>query len=132
MGNAEQLLQIYQIGRIASAVICVLALALAVYLFFKFDIRMIHAIRTGRAQELSEKRGKDKQQKAEAPEKKVDLDFTTDTLKPKRRTEGKKNKTAAPLETMPLAAKSTDLGAAYGIKFVLSEETVLIHTDETV
>ena len=132
MGNAEQLLQIYSIGRIVSAIVLIIALALAVYLFFKFDIRMIHALRTGRAQELSEKRSKDKKQKPEEPEKKVDLDFATDTLRPKRRTEGKKNKTAAPLETMPLNAQSADLGAPYGIKFRMTEEIVLIHTDEVV
>ena len=132
MGNAEQLLQIYSVGRIVSAVIFVIALALAVYLFFKFDIRMIHAIRSGHGQELSEKRGKDKSKKTEATEKKVDLDFDTDALKPKRRTEGKKPRTGASLETTPLQAASADLGAPYGIRFRITEETVLIHTDEVV
>lgn len=141
MESTLALIHICQIGQIVSAVVCVAAIALAVFLFFKFDISMIHAIRTGKAQEMSVKRMKEKSEKTGQLEKKVNLDYTTDSLGPRRKTEEKKKSASGSpgLETTPLQsgsraapAQETDVGKSFGIKFNIIEEILVLHTDEVV
>lgn len=49
MDQAQQLIQAYRLGFNISAILTVLAILSAVFIFFKFDIRTIFSIRTGRA-----------------------------------------------------------------------------------
>lgn len=51
MDNTEQLISLYHTGFIASAVLMVMGLVLAVLFFFLFDIRNIFLIRSGRAKQ---------------------------------------------------------------------------------
>ena len=51
MDNTEQLIAIYHTGFIVCAVLLVVGIALAVLFFFKFDIRTIYMLRTGKAKQ---------------------------------------------------------------------------------
>ena len=51
MDNTEQLIAIYHTGFIVCSVLLVVGIALAVLFFFKFDIRTIYLLRTGKAKQ---------------------------------------------------------------------------------
>lgn len=136
MERALALMKLCRIGTIVSAIIFVLAAALAVYLFIKYDVRTLLAIQNGKAEQISVKKMKEKAIETGQLEMKIDLDYETDNLKKKnRRNTGKTAKTAAAdavAGTVALDTQPVSYGAAYGIRFDLLEEIVVTHTSETI
>ena len=147
------LIQICKIGMIVSIVICALSIALAVWMFFKNDIRTIHAIRSGKAERISIQQMNEDNMKTGQLRKEVDLDFasTTNTKSKKLKSKSGKLKHTNDLsggETVPLHRETPVSGNTavnvseetvvdapvrpLPIMFDIIEETVIIHTDEIV
>lgn len=149
------LIEICKIGMIVSIIVCIAGLALAVLMYFKYDIKTIRAIRSGKAEAMSVQKMQEQNLQTGQLRKQVDLDFTTDNLKNGKKSKNKSGrlntaeKTELPgCETTPLASEmvstpeETVTGNTYSqqpeesmslpIKFVIIEENVIIHTDEIV
>lgn len=125
METSLALIEICKIGMIVSIIISVVGIGLAVLMFFKYDIRTIHAIRTGKAEAISVRKMNEDNLKTGQIQKEIDLDFTTGNLKSKK-LKNKSGKLDKPvefdtpdMETMPLSEAQTD-GAEY-----LIDETVI-------
>jgi hypothetical protein len=135
MEQALALMQLCKVGVTVSAVICVLAAALAVYLYFKNDIRMQWALQKGNADKVTEKRATKKTEHTGQLKRKVDLDFETDNLgkKPSAKSgrTGKSGRTAKPKAEIP-DTQAMSPGAAFGIRFEIIEEILVTHTSETI
>lgn len=144
--NAQSMIAAYNTGFTVCLVITVLAVASAVFLFFKFDIRTIFAIRTGRAER-------------QTIEKLREANARTGTLRPAPEAYTAEGVAAPTAETTPLAqtgqtgaaaAETTPLAQTPaaappaaaaaevtaplppGIRFVITENTLIVHTDEVI
>ncbi len=126
--NVQSLIQVYNALFIACIVLACLALAGAAFIFFKFDIPTNFAIRTGRTVKTSEKKSRRREITKETAGQQVDLDFTTGDLVSAG--------LAAPgsAETVLLKNFSPAQVAANTsqIHFRVTENTVVIHTTETI
>lgn len=144
MDKAQSMIQVYRTCFYICMAITVLGLANAVFLFFRFDIRTIFEIRTGRAAKRTIRR----MEEANASTGRLrqeDMDFTTGGL-----TTG--NSTTTPLPPSPSPAsgsgETTLLNAAPpapvapaapvpqpaapGFRFVVTQAVVLTHTSENI
>lgn len=136
MAKAESLIRIYQICFYISLVVTILGLANAAFLFFRFNVRGIFEIRTGRAA----KRTIRKMAEANASTgrlRPVEMDFTTGglltgetggtattPLKPA-------DNTVPPAPDPPKPARTGRTGQT-GFRFVVTQSVILVHTTEKI
>lgn len=136
MAKAESLIKIYQICFYISLVVTILGLANAAFLFFRFDVRGIFEIRTGRAA----KRTIRKMAEANASTgrlRPVEMDFTTGGLltgetggtatTPLKPTDN----TAPPVPNLPKPARTGRTGQT-GFRFVVTQSVIMVHTTEKI
>lgn len=142
MDKAESLIRIYRTCFYISMAIMILGLANAVFLFFKFDVRTIFEIRTGRAA----KRTIQKMAEANAMTgrlRPLEMEFTTGSL-----TAGNTGGTGATTPLKPASgdhrAKATTSSGALQEKpiqaeagtprfrFTVTQSLVLVHTKEEI
>lgn len=152
MDKGQALIEIYRTCFYISAAVTVLGLASAVFLFFKFDIRTIFEIRSGRAA----RRTIQKMEQANAATGRLrqqeEMDYTTGGLSDSAQRNGavvllstaSLRKTPEPVfgETMPLPqqtplpAPTVPQPAAPAVRpdfpFVVTQSLMLVHTDETI
>lgn len=146
MDKAQALIRLYQTCFYACMAVTILGLVCAVFFFFKFDIRTIIEIRTGRAA----KRAIRKMAEANAMTGRLraeDMDFTTGGLQTGRSGPITGSGQTAPLavpanETTPLAqaqpvqAPNAGLPPAPAVKpgfaFAVTQSVMLIHTQEQI
>ncbi len=126
--NVQSMIQVYNALFTACIILACLALAGAVFIFFKFDIPTNFAIRTGRTIKVLEKKGRRKEVTGETSGQRVDLDFATGDLVSAG--------LAAPkaVETTLLDSAGSAQAAANvsKIHFRVTEDTVVIHTAEII
>lgn len=147
MDQAQSLIQLYQTGFYVCMGITILAFLSAVFMFFKFDIRMIFAIKTGRAA----KKTIEKMAEANAVTGRLrqdEMDYQTGSLSGQTGQSTTVGETA-PLNqgsaettalgsdakkpaTMPVQAIPTGPALPPGFKFVITENQVVIHTKELI
>lgn len=138
MAKAESLIKIYQICFYISLVVTILGLANAAFLFFRFDVRGIFEIRTGRAA----KRTIRKMAEANAATgrlRPVEMDFTTGGLltgetggtatTPLKPTDNPA--TAPPAPNPPKPARTGRTGQT-GFRFVVTQSVIMVHTTEKI
>lgn len=123
MDNTVQLMELYSTCFTASMVVTIVAAALAVFLFFRFNIRGICAIRSGKAKqrEIREMEERNRRTGKLCEERELfEFDFTG-SRSTERRTNDKR-----PLSE-PLQVKTVQ-----GFRFDIIEYTAVVHTDETI
>lgn len=125
MDNTLQLIELYSTGFNVCMVIAIAGAALALFLFFKLDIRGIYMIQSGRARRKEIRNITEKNRK-------------TDKLRKKTGTDGAKVSKTAPLDsekfipdTAPLT-ESTKQQTEGQFRFVITEHTAVTHTDEII
>lgn len=145
MDKAQSMIQVYRTCFYISMAITVLGLANAVFLFFRFDIRTIFEIRTGRAAKRTIRR----MEEANASTGRLrqeDMDFTTGGLTtggsattplspPKSPASGSEETTLLNAATPPAPAAPAapvPQPAAPGFRFVVTQAVVLTHTSENI
>lgn len=138
--NSQSMIAAYNTGFNICLTIAVLGAASAIFLFFKFDIRTIFAIRTGRAERQTVEKLREANARTGTLRPAPEIGYTTDGL------------TAEPPpapETAPLAPETTPLAPATappaepapaaadattplppGFRFVITENTMIVHSDE--
>lgn len=133
MDKAQALIGIYRACFYICMAIAVLGLASAVFIFFKFDIRSIVEIRTGRAA----RRTIEKMAQANAMTGRLrneDMDFTTGGLQTAH-----SEQFPAVGETTPLVSERFTAAVEEpkitepirpGFQFAITQKVMLIHTDE--
>jgi len=122
------MIQVYNALFTACIVLACLALAGAVFIFFKFDIPTNFAIRTGRTIKVSEKRGRRKEAAKETSGQGVDLDFATGDLV----SAGLAAPQAVETTLLDGASLAQAAASASKIHFRITEDTVVIHTTEII
>lgn len=136
MENAQSLIQIYNTGFIVCAGVTAVAFLSAVFMFFKFDIRTIFAIRTGRAERISIKKMEADNARTGTLRPNVEIDYTTDGLGSGG---AQTDLLSAAGETTPLAGRGPAPAPAAqpaapalppGFKFVVTENQIITHTNE--
>ena len=145
MDKAQSMIQVYRTCFYICMAITVLGLANAVFLFFRFDIRTIFEIRTGRAAKRTIRR----MEEANASTGRLrqeDMDFTTGGLTtggsttaplfpPKSPASGSEETTllnAAPPPAPAAPAAPVPQPAAPGFRFVVTQAVVFTHTSENI
>lgn len=126
--NVQSMIQVYNALFTASIVLACLALAGAVFIFFKFDIPTNFAIRTGRTIKVSEKRGRRKEVTKETAVQGIDLDFATGDLV----SAGLAVPQAAATTLLDSTTSAQTAASASRIHFRITEDTVVIHTTEII
>lgn len=145
MTNIQSLIQIYNTCFYLCLALGILALASAVFIFFKFDVRTNFAIRTGRAEKITVKRVKGKNSKTDTLQQMGAEDTTGELPESTEKTEQRQAAQDPNLETetelltvnLPTAPDSAPTGpassttaAAFG--FLVTEDTIITHTDEKI
>ena len=157
MGSIEQQLQIYHIGGIVCFILLILSILLAILLFFLFDIPTIFMIRTGHMKKASLQKISENNAKTDPLRKDFNMDYTTDNMGvteqigPSRDSDEttileNTDKTEqlltaevlAPSVPMPQKEETPSLAVQENEKisgddkFRITENIVVIHTDEIV
>lgn len=137
MDKAVSLIRIYQICFYICLLVTVLGLANAIFLFFRFNVRGIMEIRTGRAAKKTIR----KMAEANAATgrlRPVEMDFTTGGLHSgetgSTATAPLKSpvpQTAAPAAPTPAPARTGKTGKS-GFRFVVTQSVVMLHTTEKI
>lgn len=148
MAQAEQLIQAYRLGFNISLIITIFAVISAGFIFFKFDIRTIFSIQTGRAAQQTIEKMATENAKTGRLRPEID-NFTTDGFTTE---DGRKTAPQVPPPTTPLgpSAAQTSLlaggapapepvsqplaapAAAPGFVFRMTENVMLVHTTELI
>lgn len=126
--NVQSMIQVYNALFTACIVLACLALAGAVFIFFKFDIPTNFAIRTGRTIKVLGKRERRKETTKETTAQGVDLDFATGDLVSAGLAAPKIAETTL-LDSVGSAQVAVN---ASKIHFRVTEDTVVIHTTEII
>ncbi len=135
--NAQSMIAAYNTGFNICLAITVLGVAGAIFLFFKFDIRTIFAIRTGRAERQTVEKLREANARTGTLRAAPEIEYTTDGLSagtPPAAEETTPLATSAPLAPAPAAdaAAQTTAPLPPGFRFVITENTVIVHTDEVI
>lgn len=143
MAKAESLIRIYQVCFYICLVVTILGLANAAFLFFRFDVRGIFEIRTGRAA----KRTIRKMAEANASTgrlRPVEMDFTTGGLltgetggtatTPLKPADRPPAQAAQPAPAAPGPARTGKTGKSErtGFRFVVTQSVLMVHTTEKI
>lgn len=145
MTNIQSLIQIYNACFYVCLALGILALASAVFIFFKFDVRTNFAIRTGRAEKITVKRVKGKNSKTDTLRQMGAEDATGELPESAEKTERRQvvQDPALEVETellirnLPNTPDSTPTGhatstAAAALGFLITEDIIITHTDEKI
>lgn len=139
MENAQSLIQIYNTGFIVCVIITIAAFLSSAFMFFKFDIRTIFAIRTGHAEKISIKKMEDENARTGMLRPNVEIDYTTDGLgSGGSQTDVLTSASATTPLAMngapgPVSAKqSVAPTLPPGFKFVVTESQIITHTNEMI
>lgn len=151
MDKGQALIQIYRTCFYISVGITVLGLASAVFLFFKFDIRTIFEIRSGRAAKRTIQKMKQANAATGRLRQQEEMDYTTGGLADnalqnknpevlssgslKQQTPPSTGETMqlpqeAPVPPPPPASVQEPESVPTGFQFVITQSLMLIHTEE--
>lgn len=125
MDNTTQLMELYSTCFTVSMVITIAAAALAVFLFFRFNIRGIYAIRSGRAKQREIREMEERNRRTGKLREDGEFDFDSACSRDKSTvktgpTKSSGNKTARAGKTVQ------------GFRFDITEYTAVVHTDEII
>lgn len=142
MDNAQSLIQAYNTGFYICLTLCILALIGAVALFFLFDIRTNFLLRTNRAQQISVMKMREKNAQTDplVNPQAVDMDFSsgemTDSaegaLEQTSETEALSDQPLQPADQTSWITQTAVSAATQAIRFEVTEDTVVIHTEEVI
>lgn len=139
MTASEQLIQIYNVGFYICLTITVLSILAAVFIFFKMQILVQLGIQSGKTEKKTVKRMSEQNAQTGTLRQIVEVERTTDSLSDGAEQTSLLNDPAA---TTPLEEKTPTTGKMgmfaipqdkhSGFKFVITENVMVIHTEERI